>query len=206
VRLERQDRFTPVPGWLSNDFANGGRNLKYKLPTLLLTLFVILALVPVALADDVDWEEPNTYCMDLETLRHPVGERIAERYAVEYEWVMGWFCDSAFGFGEIMLALETSKVTTPTPTDLEAVVDLSGLADKYLNDKIELGGWGQVWKSLGFNGRPKSADWDDGKPDWAGPKDKDGDDDDLETAPVKGPKDKDRKKPLSPTAGPKKDG
>jgi hypothetical protein len=176
--------------------------MKYKLPTLILTLFVILALVPVALADDADGEEPNSYCMDLVYLRHPVGERIAERYEVDYKWVMGWFCEKDFGFGEIMLALETSKVMN---SDTEELVDLAVLADQYLNDKTELGGWGQVWKSLGFNGRPKGDDWAGGPPDWAGPKDKDADDDDEESSSWKGPKDKDHKKPLPPTAGPKKD-
>lgn len=42
--------------------------------------------------------------------QHPVGWRIAETYGLEYDVVMGWFCDG-FGFGEIMLALQTSMIT-----------------------------------------------------------------------------------------------
>lgn len=65
---------------------------------------------------------------------HPVGLSLAARYSVPYEDVMGWFCQG-FGFGEIMLALQASQNTELTAEDLLLL-------------KLELGGWGEVWKYL----------------------------------------------------------
>ncbi|MGC9521248.1 MAG: hypothetical protein ACP5HG_05125, partial [Anaerolineae bacterium] len=42
--------------------------------------------------------------------KHPVGGALAKMYDVDYEMVMGWFCDDGLGFGEIMLGLSTAKV------------------------------------------------------------------------------------------------
>ncbi len=78
----------------------------------------------------VDGEEPICY----EGQAHPVGLSLAARYGVPYDDVMGWFCQG-FGFGEIMLALQASQYTELT-------------AEELLLLKLELGGWGEVWKHL----------------------------------------------------------
>ena len=90
---------------------------------------------------------------------HPTGASIAESYGVEYSDVMGWYCDNApdggdgsedggtskTGFGEIKLALETAEIT-------------GGSAEELLALRSEGQGWGQIWKELGFNGKPKDDD------------------------------------------------
>ena len=95
---------------------------------------------------------------------HPAAEGLADAYEVEYETVIGWFCDG-YGLGEIMLALETAKATGGVPEDL-------------LGWKTELGGWGQVWQELDLIGKPENAGppegvpgkpEDTGPPDGAGP-------------------------------------
>jgi hypothetical protein len=145
--------------------------MKLKLPAIILTLFLVLTLVPAAFAQ-IAGEEVSDFCLDTsnfllpeEGFQHPVGSGIALRYDVAYEVVMTWFCQDNYGFGQIMLALETSKVlpnssyqgVLPTPQEL-------------LEMKTTLGGWGQVWKELEFIGRPKGDDWAGGPPPWAGPK------------------------------------
>jgi hypothetical protein len=165
--------------------------MKYKLPALILTLFLILALVPAAFADDGDEAEVSTYCIDMIDRQHPVGARIAERYAADYETVMTWFCVDHFGFGEIMLAFETSKVMNP---DADVDFDFSAYAQTLLDKRTELGGWGLVWKDLGFTGRPKGDDWAGGPPEWAGPKDEDKDKDKDKDKVKDEDKDKDKDK------------
>jgi hypothetical protein len=146
--------------------------MKLKLPTLILTLLLILTLVPAAFAQ-VEDDEVSDFCLDKSTylhpeegFQHPVGSRIALRYEVEYPVVMSWFCQG-FGFGQIMLALETSKVMD---TDENEEFDLQKYAESLLlTRKSEQVGWGQIWKDLGFIGRPKGDDWAGGPPKWAGP-------------------------------------
>jgi len=188
--------------------------MKHKLPALLLTLFLILSLVPVAFAEDIVEEElpepapkaTTFFCAYLlETVEpeelvqpvdsedpldtadeeiptepvdsvvpvHPVAAGIVATYyeeatGVDYDQVMTWFCVDGYGFGEIMLALETSKFLSGsddwdgeflTPADL-------------LLQKTELGSWGAVWstirEALDINGRPKSDEWTGGWPDRKG--------------------------------------
>ncbi|MCX7977133.1 MAG: DUF5667 domain-containing protein [Bellilinea sp.] len=71
---------------------------------------------------------------------HPVGVKLAVTYAVPYEDVMGWFCQG-FGFGEIMLALQASQHSELT-------------AEEILLLKVELGGWGEVWRHLAMLEQP----------------------------------------------------
>ena len=174
--------------------------MKLKLPVLFLTLFLILALVPAAFAEDGEAEEVNDYCTNWGELQHPVGSGIALRYDVDYELVMTWFCQGNYGFGQIMLALETSKIL-PNSSYEGALLTPQEL----LEMKTTFGGWGQVWKELGFTGRPKSADWTGGPPEWAGPKDKHSeDDDDFGPPEWAGPKQKDKTTgPPSWARGPK---
>ena len=167
--------------------------MKFKILTLSLTLILLLALVPAALANDEPDGEPNAFCADLGDRQHPVGSRIAQGYGVKYETVMEWFCNGHYGFGQIMLALQTSVLTKSDPGYL-------------LERKTQLGGWGLVWQELGFTGRPKADRPAGGPPAWAGPKGDDGEDLDGGPPPWAGPKFKDWKPGKGgppPWAGPK---
>jgi hypothetical protein len=187
--------------------------MKHKLPALLLTLFLILTLVPVAFAEDivneelpepapkattffcaylletVEPEEPvepvdpdnpldtadeeiPTEPEDTVPLQHPVAAGIVATYeestGVDYDQVMTWFCMDGYGFGEIMLALETSKFLSGSEDWEGEFLDPADL----LLLKTESGSWGAVWttirEALDINGRPKSDEWIGGWPDRKG--------------------------------------
>jgi hypothetical protein len=187
--------------------------MKHKLPALLLTLFLILTLVPVAFAEDiVDEELPEPapkattfFCAyllemvepeepvepvdpdnpldtadeeiptepeDTVPLQHPVAAGIVATYeettGVDYDQVMTWFCMDGYGFGEIMLALETSKFLSSSEDWEGEFLDPADL----LLLKTESGSWGAVWttirEALDINGRPKSDEWIGGWPDRKG--------------------------------------
>jgi hypothetical protein len=95
-------------------------------------------------------DEENFFCANPDA-SHPVGQSIAERYGLTYEEVMAWFCEGEFGFGQIMLALQTSGITGDSADDL--------LARRAGGE-----GWGQIWQDLDLIGRPEDA----GPPEWAG--------------------------------------
>jgi hypothetical protein len=113
-------------------------------------------------------DDPSTgyFCTQSED-PHPFGDRLAERYGTDYETLQAWFCDG-FGWGQIMLALQTSQVTGGDPGEL-------------LEARSGGEGWGQIWQGLGLIGRPDHAgppndENGDGRPDFAGPpNDEDGD-------------------------------
>ncbi len=71
---------------------------------------------------------------------HPEGMRLAERYNVPYEEIMGWFCQR-FGFGEIDLAYGLSQ-QTGVP-----VVEIFDMRKSGM-------GWGEIKKQL-TQGTPK---------------------------------------------------
>lgn len=116
--------------------------------------------------EEEDDRSNGYYCRQSEDA-HPFGERLAERYETDYETLQSWFCDG-FGWGQIMLALQTGKITGDDPAAL-------------LEARQDGEGWGQIWKRLKLIGRPEHAgppdDEDrDGRPDHAGPpNDEDGD-------------------------------
>ena len=101
------------------------------------------------------------YCRTPEAF-HPVVLAIATRYGVLYEEVLGLFCGTGapegdqqepgqhYGLGVIMLAYETSLELQNGSSSPDEVVPS---ATELLACKSELGGWGQVWKSLGYKGR-----------------------------------------------------
>jgi hypothetical protein len=167
--------------------------MKFKFLTLCLTLILLLALAPAALAEDEPDDQPNAFCADLVGRQHPVGSRIAHVYDVNYETVMGWFCGGHYGFGQIVLALQTSKLTNSEP-------------DYLFERKTQLGGWGLVWQELEFTGRPKEDRPAGGPPAWAGSEGNEGEDQDGGPPPWAGPKFKDWKPGNGgppPWAGPK---
>ncbi len=93
------------------------------------------------------------YCRTPDTT-HPVVLAISDLYNVPYDEVLGFFCGASasegeqqqasqrYGLGVIMLAYQTSMDLGDGTT-----------AQDLLDCKSQLGGWGQVWKSLGFKGR-----------------------------------------------------
>ena len=68
---------------------------------------------------------------------HPIGQNIAENYAVDYDQVMDWYCQD-HEFDDIILALET--------TDL--VPEYSGGALLAMrNDGLS---WDEIWLEIGL--------------------------------------------------------
>jgi len=106
----------------------------------------------------VDEDEINYFCRPETKEQHPVAVSIAETYGIETEQVMAWFCEDGFGFGQIMLALQTPD---SDPGEL--------LARRSAGE-----GWGKIWISMELIGResdahPPGRPEDAGPPDWAGP-------------------------------------
>lgn len=87
------------------------------------------------------FDKQGFYCRNLD-VPHPVGSRIAERYGVPYEQVMTWFCQDRMGFGEIMLALQTAKLTEEEP-------------DEVVTERVSGKGWGNIWFERGLVGKDK---------------------------------------------------
>lgn len=77
-------------------------------------------------------EEVFTDCTGAQP--HPTGTRLADRYKVDYEEIMGWFCQG-FGFGEIDLAYGLSRQYN-VPVEEIFALKSSGL------------GWGQIKKMV----------------------------------------------------------
>lgn len=114
-------------------------------------------------ADDEDEEGTGKGCFFCvnQDFQHPVGRAIALTFDVPYEQVMEWFCEGRFGFGQIMLALQTARSTQPvdeTPAEEPEETDeeepeeplgLGDLANTYLTRRARGEGWGQIWKDVG---------------------------------------------------------
>jgi len=127
------------------------------------TVLAVSVKIEVAIDDD----EINYFCQPETEEQHPVAAAIAETYGVEEEQVLAWFCEDGFGFGQIMLALQTSQASEGDPGEL--------LARRSAGE-----GWGEIWISMELIGQasdahPPGRPEDAGPPEWAGPPD--GDDD-----------------------------
>ncbi len=64
----------------------------------------------------------------------PTGMRLAERFGVAYEEIMGWFCQG-YGFGEIDLAYSLSQATGMAPAEIFEMRSAGA-------------GWGEIKKTL----------------------------------------------------------
>jgi hypothetical protein len=97
--------------------------------------------------DDDGQGDHGHYCRNLDDpdIVHPVGGAIAQRYGVDYEEIMKWFCEESMGFGQIMLALQTAD-------------DGDVSYDEFLERRLAGEGWGQIWQDLGLIGRLKDAE------------------------------------------------
>jgi hypothetical protein len=70
--------------------------------------------------------------------QHPALSNLAATYDAPYAELLNFFCIGRFGVGEIKLALQAS-----------AALDGEMTAGEILALKVQLGGWGQVWKQIG---------------------------------------------------------
>jgi hypothetical protein len=77
-------------------------------------------------------DDDNGNCVGVE--QHPTGLKLADRYGVTYEEIMGWFCQH-FGFGEIDLAYGLSMQYDIPAADIFAL-------------RMEGMGWGVIKKLL----------------------------------------------------------
>jgi hypothetical protein len=99
-----------------------------------------LAVGDQAQGDDSSLKQPkdNPACSEGSTLQHPAAEKLAAEFDVSYDEIIGWFCEG-FGFGEIKIAYQISKV--------------SGVAVTDLFDQRNSGmGWGEIMKANNLHG------------------------------------------------------
>jgi len=87
---------------------------------------------------DDEGGERGYYCSDDAERDHPAGTKFAEDLDMEYDEVMGYFCDDGLGFGEIMILSKISKASE------------LGL-DELLAMREDGMGWGKILKELDLN-------------------------------------------------------
>jgi len=85
----------------------------------------------------------SSYCSGEKENDHPFAAAIAETYGASVSDVMGYFCNG-FGFGEIMLALQTHQMNKE---EISSMLDL----------RESNHGWGQIWQEMGMIGNPDKA-------------------------------------------------
>ena len=83
-------------------------------------------------------------------MTHPVGSRLAATYGISYTDVMTWFCREHMGFGQIMLAATAAKYIGENPGETPGLT-----YDEMLQARLDGQGWGQIWRDLGYHGRPR---------------------------------------------------
>jgi len=106
-------------------------------------------------------KQDNPYCSGEKETPHPVAIVLVNVFDKDVEEIMAYFCDG-FGFGQLFLALQTEVI---------AEVEYGTL----LEERSEGKGWGEIWKDLGYNGKPKDKNKDKAPPDQDKDKDKDKD-------------------------------
>ena len=119
-----------------------------------------------------DGELDSYYCAN-EDIFHPVADKIAFDYGVDYGVIEGYLCgEPSVPLGQIMLALQTSA--------LQDGVDFTDYLDGFENSS-----WGQIWQELGVEGKPgkgtppgqiqdKQGEEDTEEPETKGKKNQDG--------------------------------
>ena len=100
--------------------------------------------------EDEDREEGSklnsAYCVEgKQEKTHPLATKLAERYGVTEQWVMGYFCDG-YGMGAIMLALKTSQID-----------GIDATPEALLTERSNGVGWGNIWKSIGLIGSERAG-------------------------------------------------
>jgi len=99
----------------------------------------------------VEWVKPvdeqmSAYCSGENETAHPVAIVLANKFDKDVDEIMDYFCQG-FGFGQIFLALQTEMVTGGEV-----------LYSDLLASRAEGQGWGEIWKDLGYHGKPKDPD------------------------------------------------
>jgi hypothetical protein len=109
--------------------------------------------------EDEDSGEKGAYCVGADP--HPMAERLAYEYGVEYDVIMSYFCQG-YGFGEIMLAYNIANTLDDGDGEQNvAVEEVFGLRAGGM-------GWGQIMQGYGLVGNPKdhgNESEDDGDPE-----------------------------------------
>jgi len=102
--------------------------------------------------DEVDGGKPegirdnSAFCTEgKQEEPHPLAPKIAERFSVTEDLIMGYYCDG-FSLGAIMLAIKTSQLE-----------DISVDVDTILTDRASGKSWGQIWLELGLIGSEKNG-------------------------------------------------
>jgi len=92
------------------------------------------------------FKDNSAFCADGKQVKpHPLAPKIAKRFGVSEEMVMGYFCDG-YSIGAIMLAIKTSQMEGVTAS-----------TDDLLADRSAGNGWGLIWKELGLIGSEKNG-------------------------------------------------
>lgn len=85
---------------------------------------------------------------------HPALVGLSTRYAVDYELLLSYFCNTEFGVGQIALALTTALRTN-------GEISMEELLSQRMVEGL---GWGQIWQNLGLIGqRNQGSEGDPGK-------------------------------------------
>jgi hypothetical protein len=113
------------------------------------------------------WGKGGVYCSENSDRVHPIAQRIADKIdGVSLSWVTEKVCKDGFGFGEVMLAINTALANqTPDVVEPEDDIDpengdecnpddgedcednsLGEAADEWLHLRLAGKGWGQIWK------------------------------------------------------------
>jgi hypothetical protein len=93
-----------------------------------------------------DGEEDRAYCTEgKKGTSHPLAPKMAERYGVSEDWVMGNYC-SGYSMGAIMLAVKTSQIDS-----------VSANPETLLEERGAGKSWGHIWQELGLIGSEKSG-------------------------------------------------
>ena len=92
--------------------------------------------------DDMDGKEDSAVCSG--EVIHPTLDGYATAFGVEYDDLLGYFCEQKLGVGEIKHALETAELE-------EVEMTWQELLDWRLSDS-----WGTIWQELGLIGKDKN--------------------------------------------------
>ncbi|MBN2549926.1 MAG: hypothetical protein JXB15_12255 [Anaerolineales bacterium] len=92
--------------------------------------------------DDDEPKEPKqgTFCDGTADKNHPTGDKLAERYGVDYAEIIGWYCQG-YGFGEVDLAYRIAEEKGISASEIFA---------------LRAGGmsWGEIMKQYELTGKP----------------------------------------------------
>ena len=104
-------------------------------PTATATVTPTVTITPTATITPTVTLTPEPVVTDCTGNDQPHAQTLADKYEVDYDEIMGWFCDGN-GFGEIELAYDLSLVNGQTAAEIFALREAGT-------------GWGQIKKEVG---------------------------------------------------------